>query len=178
MLAAPAYATLSGNHAAGPDEKLKAENRLMKNTLDLAKRENKVLKEENRQYKAETTRLKMEIRGLHGEIDSLNRKYDTDMFGVTEQYGNVRDQYALLEESTSKKIRELTDLNRKLEKQMKDEISRLKAGMADQTTSFVVLEKEFAAQLSSMETSLAEKAATIISMKAIYDDALLQIGSL
>ena len=182
ILMMPACATLSVKRAAGPDEKLNAENRLMKNNLDLAMRENKVLKEENLQYKSDTTRFKKEIRSLHDDIDSLNRKYDTDMAGMTEQYNNVSDQYASLEESTGKKIQELTDRNRNLDKKMKGEISRLNAGMADQKATFeksrLALEADFAARLSSMETSLTEKEATISSMKSMHDDALLQIGTL
>ena len=182
MLAAPACTALSGNRAAGPDETLRAENRLMKNNLDLALRENRVFKEENQQHKAETGRLRKEIRRLHDDIDSLNRKYDTDMAGMTEQYNDISDRYSVLEESTDKKIRELTDLNRNLDKKMKGEISRLNTRIADQKAasekSRLALEKDFTDRVSSMDASLAEKEATISSMKAMYDEALVQIENL
>ena len=154
----------------------------MKNNLDLALRENKVFKEENLQYKAETNRLKKEIRRLNEEIDSLNRKYDADIAGITEKYNNISDQYAELEESTGNKIRELMDLNRNLDKKMKGEISDLNTRIADQKAAFEksrqALEKDFSDRLSSMETSLTEKEASISSMKAMYDDALLQLEKL
>jgi len=182
ILAAPACIALSGSQADRPGEMLNAENRLMKNNLDLALRENKVLKEENLQYKAETSRFMKEVGRLHDDIDSLNRKYDMDMTVVTEQYNNVSDQYAFLEESTGKKIQALTDLNRNLDKKMKNEISRLNAGMAEQKADFeksrLTLEQDFGVRLSSMAASLTEKEATISSMKAMHDDALLQIETL
>lgn len=182
ILAMPACVAFLGNHAAGPDEKLKAENRLMKNNLDLALRENKVFKEENLQHKAETQRLKKEIESLHNDIGVLNRKYDMDMAAMTEQYDTLSDQYDLLKESTGREIQELTDSNRTLEKRMKNEISRLKAIIADQKTDFeksrLVLEKEFSTRLSSIEASLIEKETMISSMKTEYDDALLQLEKL
>ena len=186
---APACVSLSGNHSAQPGDQLNAENRLMRNNLNLALRENEVLKEENLQYKAETARLKSDIKGLNDDINGLNKKYDTDTARMTEKYNNLSDQYALLENSTREKIQELTDLNQKLDKKMKSEIFRLNVAMAKQKASFEKTrqsleqdhagkEKEFAARLLSMTESLTEKTAVIASMKARYDEAQMQIENL
>ena len=45
-------------------EQVKAENRVMKQTITLAVRENSVLKEENIQYKSQTGKLKAKVKLL------------------------------------------------------------------------------------------------------------------
>ncbi len=189
ILMASACAPYPGSNANLPGEQLNAENRLMKNNLDLALRENEVIKEENKQYKTKTANLNSEIQRLNEVTTGLKRKYTIDMAMMTDRYNTLQDQYNLLQTTSDSKIMELAAQNLELDRRMKNEISSLNSKMEiqkasfekarqSQTQNFAAKKKEFETELASIKQTLAEKETVIASMKAANDQSQLQIDKL
>jgi TolA-binding protein len=69
-----------GSHMnSAPRDQIEAENRLMRNNLSLAMRENEVLKEENLRYKSEVTQLSDCVARLTSEIADMDQRHQERM---------------------------------------------------------------------------------------------------
>ena len=100
-------AAMPGGREKLTTDHLCAQNRLMKNQLNLAVRENEVLKEENLHYKSELNNLNQTISKLQCDIESLNVRYNDDMAKRDGLYENLRTQFNLLENESEEKIKKL-----------------------------------------------------------------------
>jgi predicted nucleic acid-binding Zn-ribbon protein len=158
-------------------EQAKAENRVMKQNITLAVRENSILKEENIQYKSETGKLKAKVKLLESEIQSLNKKHEQDIALFDEKYENLNKQNQILSQESSTKIRELADTNKEIEERMTKEITRLSGNIRDQEekfnneragieTAFSAKEQEYQKQLAQLKKDILSGVMEIESLKS------------
>ncbi|HDP80762.1 MAG TPA: hypothetical protein ENN21_07960, partial [Spirochaetes bacterium] len=129
-------ATTNGVKSREYNERLKAENSLMKKRLALLERENDVLKTENLQYKKNLQQLEAQVEKLRADLASLTEKYTKDIALHEAGRRNLEEKNAILEKESTEKIQELTRLNRELEKKLGDELKRLNEQMALQAAGF------------------------------------------
>jgi chromosome segregation ATPase len=109
-----------------PRDQIEAENRLMRNNLSLAMRENEVLKEENLRYKSEVTQLSDCVARLTSEMNDADRRHqkraaelesllerlhlrqmevETDFYWIVDE---LRAANAVMEETTAAMREEMT----------------------------------------------------------------------
>jgi chromosome segregation ATPase len=143
------------------NEQLKAENRIMKNNLTLAVRENSVLKDENIQYKDNNNKLKTRVRLLESEIESLNKKHQQDIALLAEKYENLSRKNFILEQESSTKIQELTTVNKALEEKLSAEIALLNENMRKQDEKFNKERAAFETAFSSKELQYQKELAQL-----------------
>lgn len=148
-------------------EQVKAENRVMKQTITLAVRENSVLKEENIQYKSQTGKLKAKVKLLESEIESLNKKHEQDIALLNEKYDNLNKTNMILSQESSTKIKELTDINKDIEERMTKEITRLNENIRNQEEKFnndrAAIETAFSSKEQDYQKQLAQLKKDILS---------------
>jgi len=143
-------ATITPSSDESPEEIIRAENRIMKQNLKLALRENSVLKDENISIKEENSNLKSRVKLLGSEIISLNKKHSEDITLLNEKYDNLSKKNEILEKESSDKIRQLSAVNKSLEEKLSSEISRL-------TDENRKREEAFNKERLNMETAFAGK---------------------
>lgn len=143
-------ASLDSSPDKNVHEQVKAENRIMKQTVTLAVRENSILKEENIQYKSESGKLKAKVKLLESEIESLNKKHDQDIALLNEKYDNIHKKNIILEQESSSKIKELTEINKAIEDRMTKEVTKLNDNIRKQ-------EEKFNNDRAAMETLFSSK---------------------
>lgn len=169
--------TINISHDVNALEQIKAENRVMKQNMTLALRENSVLKEENIQYKSETGKLKARVKLLESEIQSLNKKHEQDIALLDERYENLNRQNQILSQESSTKIRELADINKDIEERMTKEITRLSENIRNQEekfnneraaaeTAFSAKEQEYQKQLAQLKKEILSGVMEIESLKS------------
>lgn len=143
-------ATLTPSPDESTEERIHAENRIMKQNLKLALRENSVLKEENIGIKEENSNLKSRVKLLESEIISLGKKHSEDIILLNEKYENLSRKNEILEKESTVKIRQLTEVNKALEEKLSSEIGRL-------TEENRKREEAFNKERLNMETDFAGK---------------------
>lgn len=131
-----ACATVEGKDYARLNERLNAENRLMKNRLAMLERENSVYRDENLQYKRDLQQLRASIEKLQGDLASLNEHYKKDIALRDGQLQSLTQKNEILAKESSQKIQELTQLGRDIELKLGNEIKRLNEEMARQQGAF------------------------------------------
>ncbi len=141
-------------------EQVKAENRIMKQSITLAVRENSILKEENIQYKSETGKLKAKVKLLESEIESLNKKHEQDVALLNEKYDNLNKKNLMFIHESSIKIKELTEINKDIEERMTKEITRLNENIRNQEEKFnndrAAIETAFSSKEQEYQKQLAQ----------------------
>jgi chromosome segregation ATPase len=117
--------TLNGRKNGKEVEKLKSENHVIRKRLLLIERKNNILEEENIIYKKDLRQKDAKIKNLDSHIASLKGKYKNDLNLWTKKYENIRDKNTILEKKSNEKIKELTELNRKIEETLTKKVNEL-----------------------------------------------------
>lgn len=139
----------SGEAGDSSAEKVMAENRILRENLALAERENDVLRNENIQYTDENNKIKAHLKMLESEKKSLEKKYTQDIALVNDKYENLSRKYTSLEKESSARIKELTDLNKQQEEKMTGEIALLNESIRNQ-------EKKYNSDIEKLERAISD----------------------
>ncbi len=142
----------SGGDRNNPEDKIRAENRILKQNFSLSERENDILRNENMQYTEENSRLKAQVRALESGKEALEKKYDKDMALWNNKYDEFSRRYIMLEKESSARIKELEELNRKNEERLNGEIASLNQTMQSR-------EKKYNSDIEKLEIRISENEA-------------------
>lgn len=148
LLSSCASFTFSKDEPVG--ERIRAENRIMRQNLNLAMRENSILKEENIQIRSESSLLRSRVRLLESEIESLNKKHSEDINLLNEKYQNLSRQKDIADRESALKLQEMNTANKALEEKLSAEIKRLSEENRTR-------EEQFNKERLAMETAFAGK---------------------
>jgi len=173
-------ASVSLSSGTSIDEKIQAENRILKKNLTLALRENSVIKDENIGIKDENTHLKSRIKLLESEIESLNKKHAEETNLLNRKYDNLSRKNEILEKESSTKIQQLTQINKSLEEKLSSEITRLtdesrkqeerfNRERLDMETVFAGKEMEYRKEIAALKNGLLAAKTELESMRAALD---------
>jgi chromosome segregation ATPase len=164
--------TISGGSHDQLEDQYQAENRLMKNKLNLALRENEILNAENAHYKKDLNDLHAKVESLNTAIESLNKKYDADMAQMNARYEELCAQYTMLEQDSDKKIETLTSSKTALEKEFDDEVSRLNQAIKDQQKAFSKERDQLNSELTT-KTQEYEKQTSLLTQEIIDKESTI-----
>jgi chromosome segregation ATPase len=157
---------------AAPRDQIEAENRLMRNNLSLAVRENEVLKEENLRYKSEVTQLSDCVARLTADIEAKDSLHQDRMAEIMILFDQLRLQQSEMEmdycltvdelrssnaaigKETSAKLEELTAALKRRDEASRDAVAAVKAEFDEK------LEK-YAREVSAIERLLTETQAAL-----------------
>lgn len=131
-------------------EQIKAENRIMKQNLTSALRENSILKDENIQYRGDNNSQKARIKQLESDIESMKKKYELDISMLNEKQSSLEKKNRILEQESSLKIHDLTAVNKALELKMTAEITKLNESLRSQ-------EEKFSRERAAIEITFSSK---------------------
>lgn len=112
--------------AEKPDRaKLESENHLIRKRLIAVERRNSILEEENIKHKKDNRDLKASIENLRAEIKSHIEKHKGDERMWAQRHENIMKKNEILEKESSEKLKEMSDLNKKIESDLRLQISQL-----------------------------------------------------
>ncbi|RJP39898.1 MAG: hypothetical protein C4548_10975 [Desulfobacteraceae bacterium] len=138
-----------------PRDQIEAENRLMRNNLSLAMRENEVLKEENLRYKSEVTQLSDCLARLTSEIADMDRRHQEGMDEIKVLFDllviqqseremdycwtidELRSANAALSAETAAKMEEITAALKRGDEASRNAVAALKATFDEKLEKYV-----------------------------------------
>ncbi len=155
-----------------PRDQIEAENRLMRNNLSLAMRENEVLKEENLRYKSEVTQLIACVSRLTAEIEAMEGRHQDRLAEIKALFDQLRLRQAEMEMDYCWTIDELRSANIALGRETAVKLEEITAALKgrDETfkdtiaavkTDFNGKLEKYARETSDIGRLLAETQATL-----------------
>lgn len=181
------------------DNRLQAENSMMKKRLPLIERESDVLKKENEQHRAKIQDLEAKNRQIALELASQKEQYLRDMAAAQEEIGGLQEELQNSEKEYGKKIDILTEANKDAEATRRRELKNLHEQIEKQKTAFQqeiaknkqVTEQErqkiieengqrelaLSTQLALLKKKLEPKETEIASLKLAISEISIQLGA-
>jgi chromosome segregation ATPase len=174
--------------SSAPRDKIEAENRLMRNNLSLAMRENEVLKEENLRYKSEVTQLSDCVARLTSELsdtDSRHQKRAAELEALlerlhlrqmeveTEFYWTVdelRVANAVMEEITAARLEEMAAHLKNTEEDFQKALVAAKNELSERMEKFVRETENLGQMLDETRTALKELEGRMEHLSRTDDD--------
>jgi chromosome segregation ATPase len=165
------------------DNRLLAENSMMKKRLPMVERESDVLKKENRQYRMKAQELEAQNKKLSLELE----KYINDMAIGEEEIDYLHELVQRIEKENSERIEELISRNKILEANFVREIHAIKEQLSKQKAVFVkereqILQESVKRDLSqtleinTLKKELEPKDSQILSYKLAINEISVQLG--
>lgn len=112
-----------------PRDQIEAENRLMRNNLSLAMRENEVLKEENLRYKSEVTQLSDCVSRLTAEIEAMEGRHRDRLAEIKTLFDQLRLQQSEMEMDYCWTVDELRSANASLSAETAAKLEEMRAAL-------------------------------------------------
>lgn len=119
-----------------PRDQIEAENRLMRNNLSLAMRENKVLKEENLRYKSEVTQLSDCVSRLTAEIEAMEGRHRDRLAEIKTLFDQLRLQQNEMEMDYCWTVDELRSANIALGQETTAKLEEMTAALKSRDEAF------------------------------------------
>jgi len=169
------------------NNRLSAENSMMKKRLPLIERENDVLNKENLQHKAKIQDLETQMRHLGLELTCLREKYANDMAKAEEQISSLQETIQKIETESDQRIEALNALNKALETKLAREVKTLNEQIEMQRAAFnqereqikqenAKRESNLVSQLNDLKKTIAPKELEISSLKKAITEISIQLG--
>ncbi len=181
------------------DNRLQAENSMMKKRLPLVERESEVLRKENEQNRAKIQDLEARNWNMTLELASQKEQYLHDMAAAEEEIGKLQEELQKKEKENSEKIDALTAAGKAVEAKRLQELKSLQEQIDQQKTAFQqelaqnkqaseqerqkIMEEnsqrelELSTQLALLKKKLAPKEAEIASLKLAISEISIQLGA-
>lgn len=129
-------ATMLSSNPEDVNEKLKAENKIMKKKLSGLERENSKFTEENEDYRKDLASQTARMEKLGQEMEVLTDKYQRDVHQLKRQIEDLEERRAAQELACSQQIQELTRLNGEMEANWQAERTQWNDELAAQREAF------------------------------------------
>jgi len=181
------------------DNRLQAENSMMKKRLPLIERESDVLKKENEQHRARIQDLEAENRQVALELATQKEQYFKDMAAAEEEIGKLQEALQKTEKESGEKMEALAAASKAVETKQVQELKNLHEQLDKQKTAFqkeldqnrqaneqerekmmqenAQKELDLSTQLALLKKKLAPKEAEIASLKLAINEISIQLGS-
>lgn len=181
--------TLSISECHDLNEKLNAENRLLNKKNVMITRQNSIYAEENIALKKNLDQKNAQFQKLREDSESLERKLRGDIALLEGRNKNLMEKNRILEAESSEKIKELTELNKDLEKKLGEEIAKLNETLKKQsedasrekevlTLQMAQIEYQMAKKLEEQKKITVDREAEIADLKAKNTEMAIKITEL
>lgn len=199
LLCLPSCTAVLHNGKQPVEDRLQAENSMMKKRLPLIERESDVLKKENEQHRAKIQDLEAKNRQISLELASRKEEYLRDMAAAGEEIGALQQDLQNIEKEYGEKIDTLTEANKDAEAKRRRELKNLHEQIDQQKAAFQqelarnkqaseqerqkILEENgqrelaLSTQLALLKKKLEPKEAEIASLKLAISEISIQLGA-
>lgn len=155
--------------------KVESENHILKNKEILLARRNSVLEDENNSIRKNLKDKSARIASLESEQKSLNEAHANEIKLWQQKYDNLTGKINILEKESAQKIKDLSDLNKKMETDLVEKIRNLNEDMKKREIESARMLEEEKKAASKREFSLRGDIESLRKEVTNRDEKLIQM---